>query len=464
MAAAAASPRPPAPFRPAQLSRLAAAGADEDDGDLGAAAVAAERLRPKVLGHLLLLAILACFASFLAWAAWASIDEVTRGDGRVIPSRQLQVVQNLEGGIIAAILAREGAVVEEGQVLMRIDNVRAATEFREKKARHTALLAAAARLEAELGRRDDVRFPPEVLAEAPEAARNELALFRSRRENLATETDILKRQAEQRGQELKELRSKLAQLDRSNKLSQEELRLVEGVASQGAIARGDFLRIRRQANDLKGELDQTRLAIPRAETALAEANKRVENATTAFRSDTQAKLNEVATELAGLKEVVTAGEDRVRRTEVRSPVRGTIKQLKVATVGGVVQPGADLAEIVPLEDTLLVEAQVRPSDIAFIRPGQAANVKITAYDYSIYGGLKGTVEDISADTIKNERHESFYRVRVRTGRNHLGTEAKPLAIIPGMTAQVDVLTGCKTVLDYLLKPILKARDNALRER
>jgi adhesin transport system membrane fusion protein len=248
---AAAASRAPVPFRPAQLSRLAADGA-EDDGDLGSAAVAADRLRPKVLGHLLLLAIVACFASFLAWAAWASIDEVTHGDGRVIPSRQLQVVQNLEGGIIAAILAREGAVVEEGQVLMRIDNVRAGTEFREKKARHTALLAAAARLEAEIERRGEISFPPEVLAEAPEAARNEVALFRSRKENLASETDILKRQAEQRGQELKELRSKLAQLDRSNKLSQEELRLVEGVASGGAVARGDFLRIRRQANDTRG--------------------------------------------------------------------------------------------------------------------------------------------------------------------------------------------------------------------
>lgn len=459
--AAATFPRAPVAYRPAQLSRLSAAGADDD---LGSVSVATERLRPKALSHVLLLAVVACFASFLAWAAWASLDEVTHGDGRVIPSRQLQVVQNLEGGIVAALLAREGEVVEEGQVLLRIDNVRAATEFREKKARHTALLASAARLEAELGRQTDVTFPPEVLAAAPQSARNELALFRSRKENLASETDILERQAEQRGQELRELRSKLGRLDRSAKLAQEELSLAEGVAMGGAMARGDFLRVRRQANDLKGELDQTRLAVPRAETALAEANKRVENATTAFRADAQGKLNEVATELAELTEVMTAGEDRVRRTEVRSPVRGTIKQLKVATVGGVVQPGADLVEIVPLEDTLLVEAQIRPSDIAFISPGQAANVKITAYDYAIYGGLEGTVEDISADTIENERHESFYRVRVRTERNRLGTGAKPLAIIPGMTAQVDVLTGRKTVLDYLLKPILRARDNALRER
>ena len=230
------------------------------------------------------------------------------------------------------------------------------------------------------------------------------------------------------------------------------------------VPKGDRLRLERQVNDLQGDLEQGRLAVPRAQTALREAGQKIANAYSTFRAEAQRDLNAHEAEMAGLKEVVLAGEDRVRRTEVRSPVHGTIKSLKVNTIGGVVQPGADLAELVPLEDTLLVEAQVRPADIAFISPGQAAMVKITAYDYSIYGGLKGVVEEISADTIKNERGESFYRVRVRTDSNFLGTEAKPLQIIPGMTAQVNVLTGQKTVLDYLMKPILKARHEAMTER
>ena len=225
-----------------------------------------------------------------------------------------------------------------------------------------------------------------------------------------------------------------------------------------------MLQLERQVNDLQGQLDQANLTVPRAQAALREANERIASAYSSFRADALKELNDRNGELAGLKEAMAAGQDRVRRTEVRSPVRGTIKQIKINTIGGVVQPGQDLMEIVPLDDTLLIDARVRPADIAFIRPGQAATVKITAYDYSIYGGLDGKVEDISADTITNEKGESFYRVRVRTDRNHLGTPQKPLAIIPGMTAQIDVLTGHKTVLDYILKPILKARDEALKER
>ena len=267
---------------------------------------------------------------------------------------------------------------------------------------------------------------------------------------------------EQRQQELTELQTRQAQLERSYKLAAQELELMQSVGA--GVPKGDRLRLERQVNDLQGDLEQGRLAVPRAQTALREAGQKIANAYSTFRAEAQRDLNAHEAELAGLKEVVLAGEDRVRRTEVRSPVHGTVKTLKVTTIGGVVQPGADLVELVPLEDTLLVEAQVRPADIAFISPGQAAMVKLTAYDYSIYGGLEGAVEDISADTIKNERGESFYRVRVRTDRNFLGSEARPLRIIPGMTAQVSILTGRKTVLDYLLKPLLKARHEAMTER
>ncbi len=438
-------------------------GKDRELAEFMRAATAADHLRPRGLSHILLLAVVAFVIVFVVWASRATLDEVTRGDGRVIPSRQIQVVQNLEGGIVAAILVREGEVVDQDQVVMRIDNIRAASDYREKRARYLALTAASARLVAEV-EETAISFAPEVLAEARDMANNEQALFSSRQEKLQGELSVFRRQTEQRQQELSELKTKLAQLERSLGLANEELRITEPLAQQRVVAKSDFLKLQREVNDLRGEVEQTRLSVPRAETAVREANQRTANAMSTFRSDAQKEMNAVRAELAGLREVIVAGEDRVRRTEVRSPVRGTIKQLKVNTIGGVVQPGADLVEIVPLEDNLLVEAQVRPADIAFLRPGLPATVKITAYDFSIYGGLKGQVEDISADSIFNDKGESFYRVRVRTEQSQLGKPDAPLQIIPGMTAQVDVLTGHRTVLQYLLKPLLRARERAFTER
>lgn len=422
-----------------------------------------DHLRPKGLSHIILATIVAFFVIFIIWANWASLEEVTRGEGRVIPSRQVQVVQNLEGGIVAELLVREGEIAEEGQVLMRIDNSLAQSDYAERRARYFALQAAAARLEAEISD-GAVNFPPLLLSEDRQLAEREMRLFQARQDQLETELEIQRRQAEQREQELAELKTRLDQFARSYKLASEELKITEPLAKRRVVSQADYLQLQRQVNDLRGEFEQTRLAVPRAESAVREAQQRIENVYSTFKQEALRELTAVQAEIAGLREVVLAGQDRVDRTEVRSPVRGTIKQLNFNTIGGVIQPGEDLLEIVPLEDSLLVEAQVRPADIAFLRPGLAATVKITAYDFSIYGGLDGEVENISADTITNEQGESFYRVRVRTKENALGTAEEPLSIIPGMTAQVDVLTGEKTVMDYLLKPILKARDQALRER
>lgn len=441
-------------------------GAVRMDRELAAfvhGAAAAERLRPNGFSHLLLVTVAAFFVVFVIWSHWALIDEVTRGEGKVIPSRQIQVVQNLEGGILADMLVREGQVVEKGQVLLRIDNVRAESDYREKRARYMALSAAIARLQAEI---DDTKivFPDEVMAEAREVAEKELALFASRQENLDNEVQILRSQAQQREQELRELETKLAQYERSLELAREELRLAEPAARRGDMSQSVFIKLQREVNDLRGAVESSRASIVRVRAAIREANQKVERAISGFRSQAQEELTQKSAELAGIREIVQAGADRVRRTEVRSPVRGTVKQIKLNTIGGVVQPGQDILEIVPLEDTLLIEANIRPADIAFLRPGLPATVKITAYDYSIYGDLKGRVEDISADTIANERGESFYRVRIRTEQNYLGSSEKPLSIIPGMVAQVDILTGRKSVLHYLLKPIIKARDRALTER
>lgn len=423
----------------------------------------ADLQRPRAFAHVLLVVIVAFFAIAFTWASYANLNEVTRGDGRVIPSSQVQVVQNLEGGIVADILVREGEIVERGQPLLRINDIRAGAEFRENRERFRSLSGALARLRGEV-RGEEVSFADDLVSEAPDVVRNERQLFEIRRDTLASEVAILESQAEQRRQELKELATRRDQLERSLELGREELAITEPLAARRVVPKIDLLRLKRQINDIEGELDSARLAIPRVESALREAERRIDERRLAFRSEAQRELNSIQGEAAALREAMSADADRFDRTEVRSPVRGTVKQLLVTTVGGVVQPGEDLVEIVPLEDSLLIEARLRPADIAFIHPGQAATVKITAYDYAIYGGLEAKVEDISADTIEDERDESFYRIRVRTTENQLTHRGEVLPIIPGMTAQVDILTGEKSVLDYILKPILRAKDEALRER
>lgn len=426
-------------------------------------AIGADLHYPKRFAHLLFATIVTFFVLFFAWASFATLDEVTRGEGRVIPSSQVQVVQNLEGGIVAELMIREGQIVEPGDVLLRINNVKAASDFRGARQRYFSLLGSIARLKAEISE-TGVEFPSEVMNEARRVALDETALFNARQASLESELEILRNQASQRDQEVAELENKLEQLARSAKLAEDELEITEPLAAKRVVSKVDLLRLQRQVNDLNGDLESSRLSMPRVKLAQREAHRRIEERFLSFRAEAQRELNTIQTEASSLAELVVVDADRVHRTDVRSPVRGTVKNLLINTVGGVVQPGQDLVEIVPLEDTLLVEAQIRPADIAFLRPDQDAVVKITAYDFSIYGGLDAEVENISADTITDDRGESFFRVRVRTKDNSLHKAGEPLPIIPGMTTQVDVLTGQKTVLDYLLKPILRVRDQALRER
>ena len=423
----------------------------------------ASRWKPRLFSHLILWCVAAFVGIFLWWAQWATLDEVTRGEGRVIPSRQVQIIQNLEGGILAATMVREGDLVEAGQVVAKIDNFRAASDYRENVIRYYGLLASVERLQAEIDDRD-VHFPPEVLKNAERVAASELNLFQSRKQQLNDQLAVLDQQVLQRESELTELANREKSLAASLDLASQELDIAAPLAAKGVFSKMDMLSVRRQVVELQSQLDQAKLQKPRAESALAESKRRIDATESQFRSESLRELTLKRTELQSIKEVMSAGEDQVARTEVRSSVRGLVKQIKINTVGGVLPPGGEIMEIVPIEDTLLVEAMVRPSDIAFLRPGLPANVKITAYDYSIYGGMHGRVEDISADTIANQRGETFFRIRVRTDQAHLGSDERPLEIIPGMTAQVDILTGKKTVMDYLLKPILRARSEALRER
>jgi membrane fusion protein, adhesin transport system len=372
-----------------------------------------------------LLLLLLVFALLLAagtWAYYSRLEEITRGDARIIASSREQVIQSLEGGILQEMMVREGDVVASGQPLLRIDETKARSSYQEGFSKAVGLKAAAARLRAE-ARGTKLVFPEDVLAD-PEIVKNETDTYNARRQALD---------------------QAVATANSSRALIAREIAITEPMVNKGLVAETELLRLRRQFNDLQ-----------------AQSQERVNK----YRVDAANELSKIESELAQTQEILTARQDQVQRTVVTAPVRGTVKNIRMNTRGGVIQPGGDIMEIVPLEDKLLVEAKIRPHDVAFLRPGLPATVKITAYDYAIYGGLDGHVELISPDTLREERkaeEESYYRVLVRTTNSTLTAGTQQLPIIPGMTASVEVRTGEKTVMDYVLKPVLKVRA-ALRER
>lgn len=400
------------------------------------------------------------------WADFAVLDVVTSGEGKVIPAGKIQSVQNLEGGIIKAINVREGDSVEKDETLMVIDDTRFSSSLKENEVQLYALEAKIARLMAEANG-NELEFSDTLKKRYPNFVANETRLYQDRKLELIKRLEILEDQVEQKRQELLEMQGRRDQTKRSLELVERELDLTRPLVKDGAVSEVELLRLERTVNDLRGELDSINTSIPRLDSALKQSEKKLEELNLTFKSEARAELNAARAEYERLKETLKAAEDRVDRTLVRSPVKGIVNSIKVNTIGAVIQPGEELMEIVPAEDTLLVEAYIKPQDIGFLRPGLDAKVKISAYDFSIYGGLEAYVEHISADTMTNERGESFYTIRVRTKDKNFLTDNKTgekLEMWPGMSATVDVLTGQKTVLEYLLKPILKAKKSALRER
>ena len=434
-----------------------------EDADFMPDRLAALFQQPPRPAFLIIRASLLVLAVALVWAALGSLDEIAIGEGKVIPSSQVQVIQNLEGGIVANIPVRVGDLVRKDQVVIQLDEKRFASSMGEAKAKNNALMAKVARLTAET---NGVVFSPpaDLLKEEPKIAEDELHLFQNRQHELDAALSVLRQQVNQRSQEISEKRAKLNQLQESYNLISQELKMSKPLLAQGVMSEVEILRIERSVAETRGDLEGTRLAIPRLEAQLSEARSKLEGALAKFRSDAGNELAQAKAEFAGTSASSLAVEDRLTRTAIRSPLAGIVKQIKITTVGGVIQPGMDVMEIVPLEDNLLIEAKVRPADIGFLRAGQPALVKLSAYDYSIYGGLDATVENITADSITNDKGESFYLVRVRTTRNSLGSADKLLPIIPGMLATVHIRTGKKSVLGYLLKPVIKAKYDALRER
>lgn len=370
--------------------------------------------------------IAAVFVGGLTWAKFARVEEVTNGEATVISKSREQVIQSLEGGILEELNVREGDVVKKGQVLAKIDPTRAETSYREAWSKSIGLKATLARLRAEAFSQPLV-FPADVLEVPAEVA-------------LETQAYAARKRA---------LDESIAALQRSYDLQAKEIAMAEPLAQRGLISEVEILRMKRSANELKSQMVERR-------------NK--------YQADANSELIKLELELSQTNENLVGRADVLNRTTVVAPVFGTVKNVRVNTIGGVIQPGERIMEIVPLEDQLLVETKIKPSDVAFLRPGQPATVKITAYDFGIYGGLKGQVEHISPDTLKDEQKASagrpdstYYRVLVLTESSALSAGGKTLPILPGMIATVDIRTGEKTILDYLLKPLFKARE-AFRER
>ncbi|MEM7520330.1 MAG: HlyD family type I secretion periplasmic adaptor subunit [Pseudomonadota bacterium] len=412
----------------------------------------------------LLLVLMAGVGAFLAWAYFYELEEVTRGLGRVIPSSQVQVVQSLEGGIVRSIDVVEGDTVAAGDVLMQLDDTGFSAQLGELREQEAALLAEKARLEAEARLAQSFDFPAGLEARNPLATGAEKEVFLSRLLQLDQEITVLENRLSQRQAELVELEALRQKISFTLAPLDQEIALSEDLFERGAIPQIELLRLRSRRAELSGDLVIADASGPRIAASIREAESQIEAARASYVSFARERLARLQVELAVVQEGMRAADDRVTRTAVRAPTRGTVNTVNVATIGAVVQPGAALVEIVPIDDRLLIEVDIRPQDVAFIRPGEAASVKITAYDYLVYGSLDGKVTRIGADTIENAQGEQFFRIVVETDKAHLGTSDARLEIIPGMVASVDIQTGSKSVLSYLGKPVLRAQSEALRER
>lgn len=421
-------------------------------------AMAEQKLRGSRIAVLL---TCAAVLALIVWAAFAPLDEVTRGEGKVIPSRQVQVMQSLDGGIVSEILVREGEQVKAGQLLLKVDPTRFVSSLRENRAQYEALLARAARLTA-LAHEKPFVPPPELVKSAPALVEQERSAYESKRMELDAAVGVARQQLSQRRQELNEVSARREQATQSYNLTARELDVTRPLAKTGAVSEVELLRLERDVARYRGERDAAGAQIPRIQAAISEAQRKIEEVELTLRNQARNELSETNAKLAALSAGSEGLADRVKQAEIRAPMNGTVKQLFANTVGGVVQPGKEIIEIVPSDDALLLEARVQPKDIAFLRPGQPAHVKFTAYDFSIYGGLDATLEHIGADTITDDKGNAFYIVRVRTTQSTIGEAHMP--IIPGMVAEVDILTGKKSLLSYLMKPVLRAKANALTER
>lgn len=417
---------------------------------------------PSHISKVLKIWLFTIFA-LIVWASFASIDEITRGDGKVIPYGQNQVIQNLEGGIVESILVNEGQSVKAGQVILKISNAKSTSSSRTNEMKFQELTAKRLRLYAESN-----SLPFETIATDDEELKKQIELakklYNSNKLEASAKDNSFVQQIEQRKQEYKEAQARIRSLRKSLEFVTEEINMTEPMVKEGIKSKVDFLKLKREANGIENDIEASSLSLPRLSSAIEEYRQKRAESKQLFINKAKEELNKVSAEIARLKTQQIEFTDQVDRTMVKSPVDGIVQKLFVHTVGGVVKPGADLLEIVPTNKKLFLEIKIKPSDIAFIHPGAEAKVKISAYDYAIHGGLIGHVVNISPDTITDKKENTFYLIHIVTDKNYLGSKEHPLNIIPGMTANVDIVTGQKTVMQYILKPILKSKQYVFSER
>ena len=418
---------------------------------------------------------------FLVWAYFSALQQVTSGMGKVIPSTQVQIIQSLDGGVLQKLFVQEGMQVLKGQAIASIDDTRFRSDFAEQKQEVDSLRANVIRLRAELSsiliginenwkRQIEINikvpvYPEDLQQNAKFMVERQQEEYSGRLDNLINQLAIQAQQIQQREQEVAELGSKINTLKISYEIASKELDLTRPLAEKNIVSKIERYKLERSVNELKGELSAVRLLAPKLKSALQESILNRRETALAYRTEARSELNELQNKLSRINESQVGAQDKVTKALILSPVVGTIKTIHINTLGGVVKPGETIAEIVPTEDKLMVEAKIKPRDIAFIYPGLPAVVKITAYDFTRYGGLTGKVEHISADTTQDEEGNSFYLIRVRTDASSIKNKnGKEMPIIPGMLTEVDVITGKRTILEYILNPILRANEAALRER
>lgn len=448
------------------IQKMYASQADRTDLPFMPPVIMAKLEKPHHKAPLLLFSSLGFFIVFFIWASIAEIDEVSKGDGKIIPSSQIQKISHLEGGIVQKILIKEGTVVQKNQIIMRINNTIAEARVVEGKDLYYRYLTAAERLKAQIDGRPFV-IPDVVQKNAPKIGEKEMIRYHARLEKLKNDVGIAKQEAEQKEEELNDFKVRTVQLKQEYSLALEQIALTEPLVKQGLVAKLDLLKLKREAAEIRGRLESTQVGIQKAEAALRQTRDKENQVPVLYRNEDFNELQDANNRLGNATGSFTSEGDRLSRTDIRSPVKGIVKRLIAGTVGGVVKPGDDIVEIVPLEDTLLVEIKLKPSDVAFIHPGQKATIRITAYDSSIYGTLEGIVVNISPDTIVDESDPhrlSYFMVQLRTRGTRLSKSNVDHPLIPGMIVSGDILTGKRTVLHYLLKPIIKSKDVAFTER
>ena len=423
--------------------------------------------RPPLFASAAVLIVGALFVAFVIWASVAEVDEIARGEGKVIPASKTQIVQASEPGVVQEIAVKVGQIVKKDDLIVRLDDTLNESSLGEQQAKARTLRARIARLKQEQEGRiaEPLMCPDELIETAPQICENEQKLLVARRQNFDTKLSVLKSRLDQREKELNEAKVNVTRLTDSLTVSDREAELVTSMVKRKLMAQTEQIRVDREQTEIRGQLNLAQETIKRTEAAIGEAKLQVDEFGLQLQQEALDELTQALAELSVVDETIRGASDRVARTDIRSPVDGIVNTLDVNTLGAFVQPGTVVAGIVPTSDTLLVEARVSPRDVAFIRPEQHALIKVSAYDFSIFGGLAGKVQNITADSLVDQNTgEPYYQVLVSTDRSALEKDGKSYSIIPGMISTVDIITGRKTILSYLLKPINKARNEALRER